>query len=100
MIIRGQQRTTHSDSKRVSGRAKELQDKGVLAKCHVNVLQTQDHPMFKSYPEELKWLTTDDTRITWVAQTISDISSIDNQTKEEATKMVAEEKYDTDYKKF
>lgn len=28
MIIRGQQRTTHSDSKRVSGRAKELHDKG------------------------------------------------------------------------
>ena len=28
MIIRGQQRTTHSDSVRVSGRAKELQDRG------------------------------------------------------------------------
>ncbi len=28
MIIRGQQRTTHSNSKRVSGRAKELIDKG------------------------------------------------------------------------
>lgn len=28
MIIRGQQRTTHSDSARVSGRAKELQERG------------------------------------------------------------------------
>jgi len=28
MIIRGQQRTTHSDSERVSGRAKELNEKG------------------------------------------------------------------------
>jgi DNA modification methylase len=28
MIIRGQQRTTHSDSERVSGRARELHDKG------------------------------------------------------------------------
>lgn len=28
MIIRGQQRTTHSDSERVSGRAKEMRDKG------------------------------------------------------------------------
>ena len=28
MIIRGQQRTTHSDSARISGRAKELRDKG------------------------------------------------------------------------
>lgn len=28
MVIRGQQRTTHSDSAKLSGRAKELQDKG------------------------------------------------------------------------
>ena len=28
MIIRGQQRTTHSDSEKVSGRAKELRDRG------------------------------------------------------------------------
>lgn len=28
MVIRGQQRTTHSDSQKVSGRAKELRDKG------------------------------------------------------------------------
>lgn len=28
MIVRGQQRTTHSDSEKVSGRAKELHDKG------------------------------------------------------------------------
>jgi superfamily II DNA or RNA helicase len=58
--------------------AKELQDKGVLAKCHVNVLQTQDHPMFKNYQEELKWLTTDSNRMTWIAQTIKDISSSGN----------------------
>ena len=58
--------------------AKELQDKGVLAKCHVNVLQTQDHPMFKNYQEELKWLTTDSTRTTWIAKTINDIVSSGN----------------------
>ena len=54
--------------------AKELQDKGVLANCYVNVLRTQDHPMFKNYQEELKWLTTDSNRTTWIAQTIKDIS--------------------------
>ena len=58
--------------------AKELQDKGVLANCHVNVLQTQDHPQFKNYQEELKWLTTDSNRMTWIAQTIKDISSSGN----------------------
>ncbi len=58
--------------------AKELQDKGVLANCHVNVLQTQDLKEFKNYPEELKWLTTDSDRMSWVAQTIKDISSSGN----------------------
>ena len=58
--------------------ASELQDKGVLANCHVNVLQTQDHPQFKTYGEELKWLTTDKTRMKWVANTIKDISSSGN----------------------
>ncbi len=37
MIIRGQQRTTHSDSAKVSGRAKELRDKGYyFLKYHPN----------------------------------------------------------------
>ncbi len=58
--------------------AKELQDKGVLANCHVNVLQTQDHPQFKNYQEELKWLTTDNNRMTWIADTIKDISTSGN----------------------
>ena len=58
--------------------ASELQDKGVLANCHVNVLQTQDHPQFKTYAEELKWLTTDTTRMSWVAKTIQDIATSGN----------------------
>jgi len=58
--------------------AKELQDKGVLAQCNVNVLQTQDHPVFKNYQEELKWLTTDETRMEWVASTIESIASSGN----------------------
>ncbi len=58
--------------------ASELQDKGVLANCHVNVLQTQDHPQFKTYAEELKWLTTDTTRMTWIANTIKDIATSGN----------------------
>ncbi len=58
--------------------AKELQDKGVLANCHVNVLQTNDILEFRSYAEELKWLTTDPKRMSWVAQTINDISTSGN----------------------
>ena len=58
--------------------AKDLQDKGVLANCHVNVLQTNDVLEFRSYAEELKWLTTDTKRMSWVAQTISDIATSGN----------------------
>jgi site-specific DNA-methyltransferase (adenine-specific) len=43
MIIRGQQRTTHSDSARVSGRAKELANKGFyFLKYHPNGSKPKD----------------------------------------------------------
>jgi DNA modification methylase len=43
MIIRGQQRTTHSDNARVSGRAKELIDKGFyFLKYHPNGSKPRD----------------------------------------------------------
>ena len=58
--------------------AKELQDKGVLANCHVTVLQTNDVLEFRNYQEELKWLTTDPKRTSWIAKTISDIATSGN----------------------
>jgi len=43
MIIRGQQRTTHSDSQKVSGRAKELHDRGYyFLKYHPNGSKPSD----------------------------------------------------------
>lgn len=43
MIIRGQQRTTHSDSEKLSGRAKELRDKGFyFLKYHPNGAKPSD----------------------------------------------------------
>ena len=43
MIIRGQQRATHSDSERVSGRAKELRDKGFyFLRYHPNGCKPSD----------------------------------------------------------
>ena len=48
MIIRGRQRTTHSDSERISGRAKELRDRGYyFLKYHPNGSKPSDvmgHP--------------------------------------------------------
>ena len=43
--------------------AHELQEKGVLSTCHVNIIQTQEWKEFGSYPEELKYLVTDDDRM-------------------------------------
>jgi site-specific DNA-methyltransferase (adenine-specific) len=43
MVIRGQQRATHSDSEKVSGRAKELRDKGFyFLKYHPNGSKPND----------------------------------------------------------
>ena len=58
--------------------ASTLQDKGVLANCNVNVLQTLETKEFSNYQEELKWLTTDDKRMSYIAQTINTIVSSGN----------------------
>ena len=58
--------------------AYDLQQKDVLAQCHVNVLQTIEIKEFRSYPEELKYLTTDNDRITWMAKQIQTIAETGN----------------------
>ena len=58
--------------------AHELQQKDVLAQCHVNILQTIEIKEFRSYPEELKYLTTDSDRIDWLANKIKDIATSGN----------------------
>jgi len=58
--------------------AKELQDKGVLAQCHVSVLQTQENLQYGNYQEELKYLLTDDKRLAWMAGVIEEISQSGN----------------------
>jgi len=59
-------------------RPKELQDKGVLARCNVTVLQTQETKQFGTYQDEVKYLTTDETRLKWLANTITEISKSGN----------------------
>ena len=58
--------------------AHELQQKGVLAECHVEVVQTIEIKEFRSYPEELKYLVTDTDRIDWMADKIKNISLTGN----------------------
>ncbi len=58
--------------------AKELQDKGVLSNCHVNIIQTAEWKEFGSYPEELKYLVTDETRLNYIIGLITAISENGN----------------------
>ncbi len=58
--------------------AKELQDEGHLANCHVNVLQTQEKVEYKTYQEELKYLVTNPDRLLWLAEKIQEISVTGN----------------------
>ena len=58
--------------------AKELQDKGVLSNCHVNIIQTAEWKEFGSYPEELKYLVTDETRLNYIIGLVKAISENGN----------------------
>ena len=58
--------------------AKELQDKGVLSQCHVNVVQLLDTPEFRDYQSELKYLVTDNKRIEYIAKLLNGIKNSGN----------------------
>jgi len=58
--------------------AKELQDKGVLAQCHVNVVQLIDTVAHSNYQEELKYLVTNKDRIDYIGKMLNSISQSGN----------------------
>jgi len=58
--------------------AKELQDQGVLAKCHVNVVQTCETSEYTNYQSELKFLLEDKERMKYVANMIREVSKTGN----------------------
>ena len=58
--------------------AYDLQQKDVLAKLEICVLQTVDIKEFRSYHEEYEWLVTDEDRMTWFANKIKEISESGN----------------------
>jgi superfamily II DNA or RNA helicase len=58
--------------------ASELQERGVLAQCHVKILQLKDDVEFSNYQSELKHLLEDTYRLDAIAQKIIDISQSGN----------------------
>jgi len=58
--------------------ASELQDQGVLAQCHVNIVQLKDEVEFSNYQSELKHLLEDTHRLDAIAQLILKIKETGN----------------------
>lgn len=58
--------------------AKELQDKGVLSNCHVNIMQLLDLPEFKQYSDEISYLVTDKDRMAFISKLIKQIALTGN----------------------
>jgi superfamily II DNA or RNA helicase len=58
--------------------AKELQDKGVLANCHVNVCQLIDTQAHSDYQSELKYLVTNKDRIEYIGKLLQTVSQAGN----------------------
>ena len=58
--------------------AKELQDKGVLARCHVNVCQLLESVAYPTYQSELKYLTTDSARMAYIGEMLGNVAKTGN----------------------
>ena len=58
--------------------AAELQDQGVLAQCHVNVVQLVDHVEYKNYQSELKYLLEEPGRLDAIAAVITKVNETGN----------------------
>ena len=58
--------------------ASTLQEQGVLAQCHVNIIQLQDGLEFSNYQSELKHLLEDSTRLDVIAKQIQSLKASGN----------------------
>ncbi len=54
--------------------AYDLQQKDVLAQLNINILQTNDVQVFRSYQEEYTFLVTDEYRLDWISKQIKSVS--------------------------
>ena len=58
--------------------ASELQSQGVLAQCHVNIVQLVDHAEFANYQSELKFLLEEPDRLDTIAELIKRVNETGN----------------------
>ena len=58
--------------------ASDLQNKGVLANCHVNIVQMIDYVEYKDYQSEQKYLLTDDARLDYISTLVQEVRNTGN----------------------
>jgi len=58
--------------------ASELQSQGVLAQCHVNIVQLEDHAEFANYQSELKYLLEEPDRLKTIADLVRQVNATGN----------------------
>ena len=58
--------------------ASELQSQGVLAQCHVNIVQLEDHAEFTNYQSELKYLLEEPDRLKTIANLVRQVNATGN----------------------
>jgi superfamily II DNA or RNA helicase len=58
--------------------AAELQDRGVLAQCHVNIVQLVDHVEYSNYQCELKYLLEESGRLDTMADLVRRVNETGN----------------------
>ena len=58
--------------------AHDLQERGVLAKLDIQILQTKDVEEFRSYQEEYTWLVTDENRLTYISDHVKKVAQQGN----------------------
>ena len=58
--------------------ASDLQDQGVLANCHVNILQMVDYVEYRDYQSELKYLLENDDRLEYISNLVEKIKEDGN----------------------
>jgi superfamily II DNA or RNA helicase len=58
--------------------ASDLQEQGVLANCHVNIIQLVDYVEYKDYQSELRYLLETEERLNYIAQLVETIRKSGN----------------------
>jgi len=58
--------------------ASELQERGVLANCHVNIVQLMDHVEYNNYQSELKYLLEESGRLDTMSAVIQQVNETGN----------------------